>query len=203
MQAVWASAAMVTPKRLGYRLLSDFRAANMHVEKSYCAIPNPGASMAQLSAAKFYGRLDLLQRTKRVAETRAIAVDVWTTALIEAWTAAQDLAVRAGALSHPYPVRAMLMSDEQSGSLLTGVPRTQLDRGVPVEDMAHKPMGFASDTFTRPQQRWATVDKVDNEGYAIVSMFKRLEYLPWDDVQIFIDHRNFAYILTQRLACLP
>ena len=57
--------------------------------------------------------------------------------------------------------------------------------------MAHEPMGFLSGTFNGAQQRWATVDK---EGYAIVSTFKRLEYLLWDGVHIFTDHRNLAYI---------
>ena len=61
MQAVWASAAMATPKKGGYRLVSDFRAANKQVEKVPGVMPNPEASMAQLSAAKFYGSLDLLQ----------------------------------------------------------------------------------------------------------------------------------------------
>ncbi|CAB1096113.1 unnamed protein product [Ectocarpus sp. CCAP 1310/34] len=61
MQAVSASAAMATPKKGGYRLLSDFRAANNQVEKVPGVMPNPEASMAQFSATKFHGSLDLLR----------------------------------------------------------------------------------------------------------------------------------------------
>ena len=57
--------------------------------------------------------------------------------------------------------------------------------------MTHEPLGFLSGTFRGAQQRWATVDK---EGFAIVSTFKRLEYLLWNGVQIYTDHRNLAYI---------
>ena len=57
--------------------------------------------------------------------------------------------------------------------------------------MTHEPVGFLSGTFRGAQQRWATVDK---EGFAIVSTFKRLEYLLWNGVHIYTDHRNLAYI---------
>ena len=40
--------------------------------------------------------------------------------------------------------------------------------------MTREPLGFLSGTFKASQQRWATVD---NEGFAMVSTFKWLEYL--------------------------
>ena len=52
-------------------------------------------------------------------------------------------------------------------------------------------MGFLSGTFRGSQLRWATVDK---EGFAIISTFRRLEYLLWGGVHIHTDHRNLAYI---------
>ena len=60
-QAVWASAAMATPKNGGVRIVSDFRAANQQVEKVPVVMPNQEASMAKLSEAEFYTSLDLLQ----------------------------------------------------------------------------------------------------------------------------------------------
>ena len=35
---------------------------------------------------------------------------------------------------------------------------------------------------------------MDKEGFAMVSNFKRLEYLLWNDVHIYTDHRNLVYI---------
>ena len=81
-------------------------------------------------------------------------------------------------------------SDKHWGSFLTQVPQGGLDRGVPVEDMTHRPLDFLSGTFTVSQQRWATVDK---EGFAMVSTFKRLEYVLWNIVHIYTDQRNLAY----------
>ena len=64
MQAVWASAAMTTPKKGGFRLVSDFRAANQRVEKVPGAMPNQEASMAKLSEGKFYGSLKMPAGTR-------------------------------------------------------------------------------------------------------------------------------------------
>ena len=134
-------------------------------------------------------------RTKRVASNRVISAGDWTSGLIGAWEAAQYLVAHAVALSHPKPGWAVVMfpdaSDEHWGSFLTQVPQEELDRGVSVEDITHEPLGFLSGTFKGSQQRWATVDK---EGFAVVSTFKRLEYLLWNGVHIYTDHRNLAYI---------
>ena len=66
MQAVWASAAMALPKKSGtskpqFRLVSDYRPVNAEVEQVPAVMPNQEASMARLSAAKYYGSLDMLQ----------------------------------------------------------------------------------------------------------------------------------------------
>ena len=71
------------------------------------------------------------------------------------------------------------------------MPQGVLDRGVPVEDMTHEPLGFVSGTFKGSHQRWATVDM---EGFAMVTTFKRLEYLLWNGVHIYTGHRSLAYI---------
>ena len=71
-------------------------------------------------------------------------------------------------------------------------------RCIPVEDMSHEPLGFLSGTFRGSQQRWATTDK---ECFAIVSTFRRLEYLLWNGVRIHTDHRNLAYIFNPE-ACV-
>ena len=57
--------------------------------------------------------------------------------------------------------------------------------------MSHEPLVFLSGSFKGSLLRWATVDK---EGFAIVSMFRRIESLLWEGVHIFTDHRNLAYI---------
>ena len=118
------------------------------------------------------------RRTKRVASNRVILAGDWTSGLVGAWEAAQDLVAHVVALSHPKPGWAVLMfpdaSDEHWGIFLTQVPQEELDRGVSVEDMTHEPLGSLSGTFKGSQQRWATVDI---EGFAVVSTFKRLEYL--------------------------
>ena len=115
--------------------------------------------------------------------------------MIGEWDAALDFVTHVVALSHSKPGWAVLLfpdaSDEHWGSFLTQVPQGELDRGVPVEDMTHEPLGFLGGTFKGSQQRWATVDK---EGFAMVSTFKRLEYLLRNGVHIYTDHRNLVYI---------
>ena len=54
MQAVWTSAAMATPKKEGFRMVSDFRAASQQVEKVPGVMPKQEVSMAKLSDARFY-----------------------------------------------------------------------------------------------------------------------------------------------------
>ena len=60
LQAMWASAAMSTPKK-GFRMVSDFRAANQQVEKLPGVMPNQEAIMAKLSEARVNGTLDFMQ----------------------------------------------------------------------------------------------------------------------------------------------
>ena len=143
------------------------------------------------------------RRTKGVASNRTISAGEWASELIGAWDAAQDVVAHAVALSHPKPGWAVLMfpdaSDEHWGICLTQLRQGQLDRGVPVEDTTHEPLGFLSGTFRGSQQRRATVDKY---GFAMVSTFKRLEYLFWVGVHIYTDHRNLSYIFDPE-ACVP
>ena len=143
------------------------------------------------------------RRTKRVASNRAMSAGKLTLELIGPWDAAQDLVAHGVALSHPKPGWAVLMfpdaSDEHWGICLTQLRQGQLDRGVPVEDTTHEPLGFLSGTFRGSQQRRATVDKY---GFAMVSTFKRLEYLFWVGVHIYTDHRNLSYIFDPE-ACVP
>ena len=61
LQAVWISAAMATPKKEGFRIVSEFPAAHQKVEKVPGVVLNQEAGMAKLIEARFYGRLDLLQ----------------------------------------------------------------------------------------------------------------------------------------------
>ena len=57
-------------------------------------------------------------------------------------------------------------------------------------DRSHEPLAFLGGSFKGSQLRWATVDK---EGFAILNIFRRLEYLLWGGVHIFTDHRNLTY----------
>ena len=68
---------------------------------------------------------------------------------------------------------------------------TNTEDGVKVEKMSNGPLEILRGTFRSSQQRWAIVDK---GGFAIVSTFRRLEYLLWGGVRIYTDHRNLAYI---------
>ena len=121
-----------------------------------------------------------VRRTKRVASNKTIEESAWTPRRAQAWLAAQALVAHAVALSYPKQEYEVLMfpdsSDLHWGSFLTHVPEDELGGLLAVEDMSHEPMGFLSGTFRGAQVRWATVDK---EGYAIVSTFRRLEYLLW------------------------
>ncbi|CAB1118666.1 unnamed protein product [Ectocarpus sp. CCAP 1310/34] len=84
------------------------------------------------------------RRTKRIASNRPIESEAWTAGMAEAWTLAQDLAAHAVALSEGG--FAVLMfpdaSDEHWGTFLTQVQQGELERGVSVEDMTHKPLAF-------------------------------------------------------------
>ena len=44
--------------------------------------------------------------------------------------------------------------------------------GVALENMSYEPLAFLRGSFKGSQLRWATVD---NEGFAIVNTFRRLE----------------------------
>ena len=135
------------------------------------------------------------KRTKRVASNRSIADTAWKPEVVKAWREAQDFVAHAVALSYPREGYAVMMfpdaSDEYWGSFLTQVPQAEFDSGMAVEDMSHEPLGFLSGVFRNSQLRWPTVDK---EAFAFVSTFRRLEYLLWNGVHIFTDHRNLAYI---------
>ena len=137
-----------------------------------------------------------------MASNKTIEESAWTPRRAQAWLAAQDLVAHAVALSYPKQGYEVLMfpdsSDLHWGSFLTQVPEAELGGLLAVEDMSHEPMGILSGTFRGAQVRWATVDK---EGYAIVSTFRRLEYLLWGGVHIFTDHRNLAYIFNPE-ACV-
>ena len=54
------------------------------------------------------------RRTKRVASNRTISAGEWTSELIGAWDAAQDLVTDAVALSHMNPGWEMLMFPDAS-----------------------------------------------------------------------------------------
>ena len=61
LQTVWASAAMATPKKGGFRLASDYRAVNEQIEKVPGVIPNQEAEMADMRGAICFGKLVMLQ----------------------------------------------------------------------------------------------------------------------------------------------
>ena len=98
-------------------------------------------------------------------------------------------------LSHPKAKCRVLMFPDASdlfwGSCVTQVPAEEMRRDVPVEEMSQEPLGFVSGVLKGSELRWPTVDK---EAFAVVSTFKRLDYLLWNGVDIFCDHRNLAYI---------
>ena len=102
----------------------------------------------------------------------------------------------------PKPGWAVLMfpdaSDEHWWRFLTQVPQGVLDRGVPVEDMTHEPLGFVNVTLKGPEQRW---DTMDTKGFPMVSAFKRLEYHLWNGEHIYTNHRNLVYIFDPK-ACV-
>ena len=70
--------------------------------------------------------------------------------------------------------------------------------GVALENMSHEPLASLSGSFKGSELRWATVDK---EGFAIVNIFRRLEYLLWGGVHIFRDHRYLTSIFNPE-ACV-
>ena len=61
LQAVWASAAMATPKKGGYRLVSDYLAVNKRIKKVPSVMPNHEEEMVDLLGPACFGKIDMLQ----------------------------------------------------------------------------------------------------------------------------------------------
>ena len=61
LQAVWFNPAMAVPNKDSFRLVSDHKAVNEHVEKSPGVMPNQEADMVDHLSARFFGTLDLFQ----------------------------------------------------------------------------------------------------------------------------------------------
>ena len=59
LHVVWSSLAMAVPKQDSFRLVSDYKAMNVQVEKSPGVMPNQEADMVDLLSARFFGKLDL------------------------------------------------------------------------------------------------------------------------------------------------
>ena len=97
---------------------------------------------------------------------------------MRAWDNVREPVTTRVRLYHPKSDRSVLMfpdaSDRFWGSCVTQVPSDEMAQGLPVEEMSHEPLGFVSGAFKGSQLRWSTVDK---EGFTIVSIFKRLDYL--------------------------
>ena len=60
IEAVWASPAMVVPKRDTFRLASDYQAVNAQIEQSPGVMPSQ-EDMKELLGVTCFGKLDLLQ----------------------------------------------------------------------------------------------------------------------------------------------
>ena len=57
----------------------------------------------------------------------------------------------------------------------------------------HCPLAFLGSEFKDSSRNWSTIEK---EGYAIYSVFQKLDYLLMgsDDTHIYTDHRNLLYV---------
>ena len=165
------------------------------------------AEVVELLRVLLEEHMRVIQRqTKRVASNRTIVEEAWKREQVAAWSNVQDLVANAVTLSHPKNGCEVLMfpdaSDNHWGSFFAQVPTAELEGVVEVEKVSHEPIGILSGTFRGSQKRWTTVDK---EGFAIVSTFRRLEYLLWGGVRVYIDHRSLAYIfeLEARVSSVP
>lgn len=79
-------------------------------------------------------------------------------------------------------------SDAHWDSFFTQVPRSEYHGGVPVDDLSHQPQVF----LVAPSGvvgRWSTTEK---EAYAIMNSMRRLDYLVWNGVCMFTDHRDLV-----------
>lgn len=90
-------------------------------------------------------------------------------------------------------------SDSHWGRFLTHVQRPEFQSVIPVESLSHQTLAFLSSSFRGPQLRWSNIDQ---EGSVIVSSMRRLDYLLWNRLFIFADHRNLARIFRPE-ACIP
>ena len=61
IHAVRASAAITSPKKWEFRLVSDYRALNKQIEKILGVMPNQVLEMADLRGATCFEKLDMLQ----------------------------------------------------------------------------------------------------------------------------------------------
>ena len=126
------------------------------------------------------------RRNERVSSNWAISAGEWTSELIGTWDAAQDLVAHAVALSHPKPGWAVLMFPDASAEHSSrGARPRRFSRGHDA-----RASGFSEWNLQGSYQRWATVD----QGFAIVTTLKRLDYSLWNGVHIYTDNSNLAYI---------
>ena len=188
-QRVQGLTAMRRPETVG-ELMQFLQAANWMRPH----LPRFAEVKAQLQAL-LDERLAGTRRTKVVAKRKLLVSEDWTPERVRSWEAVRRLLRDIVQLSYPKPGWRVLMFPDASdlfwGCCVTQVCDEVYARGGPIAEMRHEPLGFVSGAFKGAQLNWPTVDK---EGYAIVATFQRLEYLLWQGVHIFCDHRNLAYI---------
>ena len=126
----------------------------------------------------------------------------WSEEIQAAWQSSRKLledAVQLNFLRQDFCVlKFPSASDLFWGGFLTQVPEEDLVSGIPVMDMAHKPLGFVSGEFKGSHLNWALVAA---ETFTILSMCQRLSYLLWDGFDIFCDHRSGLHLLSSGMRC--
>lgn len=118
----------------------------------------------------------------------------WSAKHEEAFYTVRDMLCNAVKLSHRDPSKILCIHTDASDRFWAGVV-TQCDENQlhkPISAQQHDPLAFLGSRFNPTQENWTTFEQ---EAFAIVETFKRLDYLFACDpcIRIFTDHRNLLF----------
>lgn len=130
-------------------------------------------------------------RTKRAATRKQLHNYGWNTLHDEAFDKLKESLRRCTQLAYPDPEMVQCVftdaSDFHSAGMITQIPVEDIDK--PFDEQRHQPLGFCSHRFSDVEKRWSTPDK---EAYAIIDVFRKLNYLLVGRTVLYTDHKNLV-----------
>lgn len=134
------------------------------------------------------------RRTKKAIAKYTVISLGWCEEHSEAFSGLQEQLQHAVKTAHRDPTTRLCVHTDASDSFWAAAV-TQCQPGElekPIHDQIHEPLAFLSGAFNTTQEHWSTYER---EAYAVVSTFKRLDYMLACEtsVSIFTDHRNLLF----------